>query len=437
MFRFAQKARRAFLVALAQRHQQKQQSSRAGMESLESRELLSSAHYQAAVKALNKQHHRGEALNTILFGQAPAAVQTGLDTDATDHSLTEPTSSTKVRLANVNGIETYSVRISDAGAVTTLTVDQLGDLVTAPTTTTTTFGTLSGTGTGSNTAASSEISTIASSLSLTAPTADTNVIAVTDDGKTTYSVRLQHSSTSNSKHPRGVLITVDSDGNPAGNEDVPFSVLPSAIQKGINANIPTGATALATDSTQTVNVRTIDGVVLYTTTFTTSGASTKVTVNSAGDAASLPTTTTTTFSALTKTVQNELQTLATANGVTTTIADTQSINVYTEANGTVLYSATLSATSTKNTSVTFDITITVDADGNPTTLPRSDLFGRFRGRRGFHGFAGGRGGGDFGGGSSGGSGSSNSGSNNSGGSSGSTGSNNGGLTIGSLAFLRR
>ena len=137
------------------------------------------------------------------------------------------------------------------------------------------------------------------------------------------------------------MITVDSDGNPAGNEDVPFSVLPGAIQKGINANIPTGATALATDSTQTVNVRTIDGVVLYTTTFTTSGASTKVTVNSAGDAASLPTTTTTTFGTLTKTVQNELQTLATANGVTTTIADTQSINVYTEANGTVLYSATL------------------------------------------------------------------------------------------------
>ena len=362
-------------------------------ESLEGRQLLSSSHYHLAVEALNARHRRGEALSTILFGQAPAAVQAGLTADATDHSLTAPTSSTKVKLANVDGVETYSVIISSTGAVTRLTVDQLGDEVTAPSVSKSDFGTLSGTGTGSDAAASDEITKIATALGLTAPASDTAVQVVTRDGKTTYSVRLQHSSSSTSKHPRGVMITVDSDGNLAGNEDVPFSVLSSTIQNGINTLAPSGATALASDSTQTVNVRTVDGVVLYSTNFTSSGASTKVTVNSTGAAASFPSTTTSTFGALSSTVQSAIQTLATANGVAGTIASDQSIDVYTESNGTVLYSATLSATSKKNTSVTFDITITVDSNGNPTTLPRQDLFvGRFGGFKGF----GGRGFGEFG-----------------------------------------
>ena len=448
MFKFRKQARRAFLAALAQQAHEKaslERKSTVGMESLEGRQMLSSAHYHLAVEALNSEHRHGRELSTILFGQAPMVVQTGLDTDATDLSLTAPTSSTKVKLANVDGVETYSVTESSAGAVTKLTVDALGDAVTAPATSTTTFGTLSGSGAGSDTAASNEISAIATALSLTAPASTTNVNVLTANGVTTYSVRLTHSSSSSSsKHARGVTITVDADGNPAGNEDVPFSVLPTTIQNGINALVPTGSTALAATSTQTVNVRTVDGVVLYTTTFASSGASTKVTVNTAGTAASLPSQTTTTFSALTSTVQTAIQTLATANGVSGTIASTQSINVYTEANGTVLYSATLSATSTKNTSVTFDITITVDSDGNPTVLPRRDLFGRFRGRFGFAGFDCGNSSGDpgSGAGSGTGSGSGNAGSGNdgSGGTgSGSTGSSpgGGGLTIGTESLRER
>jgi hypothetical protein len=366
------------------------------IESLEQRQLLSSSHYHAAVLALNAQHERGEALNTILFGQAPSAVQTGLNTDATDHGLTALTSSTKIRLGNTNGVEVYSARVTSTGAVTTLTVDQNGNPITAPSVSKSDFGTLSGTGTGSDSAAANEITKIATALNLTAPASDTPVLVVTRDGNTTYSVRLQHSTTT-ATHSHGVRITVDSNGNPAGNEDVPFSVFSSTIQNGLNNLAPAGATKLAVDSTQTVNVRTIDGVVLYTTSFTSNGATTKVTVNSAGTAANLPSQTTTTFGALDSKVQTAIQTLATANGVSGTIASDQSVNVYTEANGTVLYSATLSATSKKNTSVTFDITITVDSNGNPTTLPRQDLFfGRFRGHGGFFAGFGGRGFGEFG-----------------------------------------
>ena len=208
---------------------------------------------------------------------------------------------------------------------------------------------------------------------------------LTANGVTTYSVRLTHSSSSSSKHPRGVTITVDADGNPAGNEDVPFSVLPTTIQNGINALGPTGSTALAASQRRpSMSARSM------------AWCSTRLPLRAA---AHRPRSRSTPperprafqpndddFGALTSTVQTAIQTLATANGVSGTIASTQSINVYTEANGTVLYRATLSTTSTKNTSVTFDITITVDSDGNPTVLPRRDLFGRFRGQFGFAGF---------------------------------------------------
>ncbi len=368
LFSTRKKARRALLSAIAQ-----QQPSAFGLEPLEGRQLLTAS------------HHHGHSLNTILFSQAPMVVQNDLDTDATSHGLTDPSVSDTVYLNNVNGVETYSVRISSAGAVTKLTVDQLGDAVTAPTTTTTTFGALSGT------SAATEISAIATALGLTAPASTTSVLSTISNGTTTYSIRLKHSSTSTAKkHRKSVIITVDANGNPLGNENITFSVLPSAIQGAINGNLPSGATALTSDSTQSVRVRTVDGVVLYSTDFTVSGATSTVTVNAAGDVASLPAQTTTTFSTLTSTMRNSLQTLATANGVSGTIADTQSIDVYTEANGTVLYSATLTATSSTDTSSTFDITITVDSDGDPTTLPRRDLFGGRRGRHfgfGFGGFS--------------------------------------------------
>ncbi|HEX3357244.1 MAG TPA: hypothetical protein VHS31_09760 [Tepidisphaeraceae bacterium] len=416
MFQFLsrKKAHRAVLRAVSQTP-----ASSFGLEPLEGRQLLSASH-----SALLSHHHR-HSVDTIQFSQAPAAVQTGLDTDATSHSLTDPAATDTVYLNNVNGVETYSVRISSSGAVTTLTVDQLGDAVTAPTTSTTTFGALSGT------SAATEISAIATALGLTAPASSTSVLSTTSNGTTTYSIRLKHSSTSaNKKHPRGVVITVDANGNPVGNENITFSVLPSAIQGAINGNLPSGATALTSDSTQSVRVRTVDGVVLYSTDFTVNGTTSTVTVNAAGDVAGLPTQTTTTFGALSSTVQTSLQTLATANGVSGTIADTQSIDVYTEANGAVLYSATLTATSSTDSTSTFDITITVDSDGDPTTLPRRDLFVGRRGR----GF--GRGGGGCDGGSSSDDGS-DTGDTGSTGSTSSGSTDSGSTTVSTLSFRRR
>ena len=114
---------------------------------------------------------------------------------------------------------------------------------------------LSGTGAGSDTAASDEITKIAAALGLTVPASDSPVRVVTNDGKTTYSVALTYASTTTGRHAHSALITVDAAGNPAGRENLPFSVLPTAIQDGLNNGAPAGATKLATDSTQQVAVR--------------------------------------------------------------------------------------------------------------------------------------------------------------------------------------
>jgi hypothetical protein len=301
-------------------------------------------------------------------------VQTGLDTLAKNDGLSDPSSTQLVSLNNVNGIETYSVTIDGTGTVSRLTVDQNGQPVTQPTQSTTTWATLDGTGMGSDAAAAGEISAIATALSLTAPTATTVInVNTSATGVVTYSLMLSSSSSSSDSTSTqympanfGVNVIVDAAGNPVGNQRLPFSVLPSAIQTALNKNAPTGATALADTSTQSVDVRNVDGVQTYTVPFTVSGTTTTVTVDITGDLVSLPSSSTTTFSDLSSIVQTELQTLATADGVTGTISSTQSVMVLTETNGTVLYSITVSV---DGTSHTYDITLTVDADGNPTTLP--------------------------------------------------------------------
>jgi hypothetical protein len=249
-----------------------------------------------------------------------------------------------------------------------LTVNQAGAPVTAPTTTSTTFGTLG----SADSAVTSEISAIATALSLTAPTSSTAISVVTaSDGTVSYKVTLASSS---SNRGRGTTITLDSSGNPIGNENLPFSVFSSTIQDALNTNAPSGATALASTSTQTVRVRTIDGVTTYSTTFTSSGTNTTVTVNAQGTLVNLPKTSTTTFSAIPSAAQTELQTLATDDGYSGTIASTQSVSVYDEVNGTVLYTVSLPATKTSGSGNTFSITLTLtaDANGNPTTLPNDN-----------------------------------------------------------------
>jgi hypothetical protein len=352
----------------------------------------------------------GKVEDTIAFSQAPSAVQTGLTTLASTDGQAAPTSTQTVYLGNRNGVETYTLHYNTTGTSTSITVDQNGNPVTAPTESATTFGDLS----SSDSAAATEISAIATALNLTAPTDSTTInVSTTSAGTVTYSVHLSATSSGTSTtttsavsaiDPGGPMIpvggfggdeiTVDASGNPVGNQRLPFSVLPSGIQSAINSNVPSGAAALSSSSTQIVRVQTIDGVTLYTTTFDSTGTTSTITVNSSGTLVSLPSQTTADFSTIPQVAQNELQTLATADGVTTTISATQTVDVYTEANGTVIYSVSLStASSTTSTSSSGGfgdtITIAVDAAGNPTVPPGGGIG---------HGFGGGGWGGGGGGG---------------------------------------
>ncbi len=356
----------------------------------------------SASSATTYVDQHGEILRSIPFSQAPAAVQTGLKTLAATDNVTAPAATDTVYLGNSNGVESYTLISTSTGTVTRMTVDQNGKPVTDPARTITTWATLNGTGTGSDAKAAAEISKIATALGLTAP-ADTDTVNVVtaSDGSITYSIALARSSTTTTSttssdeefHDHGALISVDANGNPVGNQVLPFSALPTAIQNGINAHLPSGATALASTSTQSVRVRTLNGLTFYSVTFSTSGTDTTVTVIAAGDLASLPSSSTAEFSTIPSAAQTALQALATANGVSGTIGATQSVTVYDEGNGTKIYSVTLSATDS-STSDTFNITISVDQAGNPTVPPQNrgggcdgggegDILDRLGGR-GFH-----------------------------------------------------
>ncbi len=314
--------------------------------------------------------------STIEFSQAPTAVQTGLTTLASTDGLTAPTATQTVYLGNQDGIESYTLDYSTTGTTTRITVDQNGNAVTAQTTSTTTWATLSGTGSGSESAAAAEITAIARALGVTAPTDTTTVdVSTTAAGVSTYTVKLANSSTSTSTSSYGnqdqTVISVDSSGNPVGSQKIPFSTLPSAIQSAINSDVPTGDTALDSTSTQTVNVRTENGVTTYSVTFGSTGTQTVVTVNAAGTLTNLPSQTTEDFSAIPSAAQTELQSLATADGYTGTISTTQSVTAYDEGNGTVIYTVHLTSSSTDSsgTAITLTLTLSVDQDGNPTVPP--------------------------------------------------------------------
>jgi len=330
----------------------------------------------------------GGGLNSIEFSQAPTAVQTGLDSLATTDGLTPPasTSTQTVFLGNRNGVETYSIDLNGTGTMSVLTVDQNGSPVTAPTNGTTTSGALPG-------PVTTEIAAIATALNLTAPASTDNIRVSTPNGGTSlYTVRFTASSSSSSTFVRGRTIVIDANGNPVGNTNLPFAAMPAAIQNGLNNNLPTGASALDPTSTQSVSVRTNSGVTTYSTAFTTSGTSTTVTVDATGALAKLPSHSTTTFSTLTMTVQDAINTLAGDNGVTTPLAGTQSVQVYDEGNGTTIYSVNVpgSKTGSSGSTFSFNLTISVDQAGNPTTLPNggglfSDSFGGFTGSPFFSG----------------------------------------------------
>lgn len=332
------------------------------IEPLESRRLLSGSFHHGGFGIGFGGH--GHSANTIQFSQAPAAVQTGLDNLAATDKVTAPTATQSVFLGNSQGVETYTVDITGTGTNTRLTVDQNGNPVTAPTNSTTTFGAIT------NAAVTKEINAIATVLSLTAPTASTTVKVSTANGVSTYTVRLSKSGSTSGRN-RGTTISVDSNGNPVGDENLPFSVIPTAVQNGLNNNRPSGAAALAATSTQTVNVDTANGMTTYSTTFTASGTQTTVTVNANGQPTKLPSKSTTRFQNIPLAAQKELQTLAAADGVSGTISATQTVNVFDEGNGTTVYSVSLSASKTTSggQTLTFNVTISVDQNGNPTVPP--------------------------------------------------------------------
>ncbi len=343
------------------------------LEGLEDRRLMSSSICSGGQPALMPDGN-GKAGDAIEFSLAPTAIQNGLDTLATADGLTAPTSTSTqlVYLNNTNGVETYTMNFTSTGTTTQITVDQNGNPVTAPVKTTTTWNTLSGTGAGSNSAAAGEISAIATALGLTAPTSTTVVhVSTTSSGAVTYLVRLAGNSGQGK-----TVISVDSNGNPVGNESIPFSALPTIIQSGLNNNAPAGATAISSTSAQKVKVRTVDGVTTYSVTFSSSGTQSVVTVNAAGKKTSLPLQSTTTFSSLTSSQQKELQALATADGAST-ISQSQTVYVYDEANGTTIYSVRLNATGTDDSgaSYTYQLSLSIDQSGNPTVPPDQEFGG--------------------------------------------------------------
>jgi hypothetical protein len=87
------------------------------------------------------------------------------------------------------------------------------------------------------------------------------------------------------------------------------------------------------------------------------------------------------FSTIPSAAQTELQALATAKGFSGTIATTQNVIEYDEANGNSVYSLSVKATGTRNSGKTFTFMVTVasDQDGNPTVPPTDG--GRFFRRR--------------------------------------------------------
>lgn len=327
---------------------------------------------------LNLDHFGGATLeSTITFSQTPTAVQTGLTTLASTDNLAAPVATQTVYLSNTNGVEAYTIDETGTGIQAALTVDSSGNPVTAATKSSTTFGAIT------NTAVTAEITAIATALNITAPTS-TSVVKVSTPsaGTAVYTIKLADSTTGK-RAKKTTTIEVDSAGNPVGNISLPFSVIPTTIQTGLNTAAPVGATALATTSTQPVTVTTVDGLTTYSTTFTTTGTQTTVTVNNAGTLTNLPTTTTTstTFSAIPTAAQTELQTLATADGVTGTIATTQKVTAYAEATGTTVYAVTLSATPSGSTQ-SIMVTIASDQNGNPTVPPTT---GKKKGHGGLFG----------------------------------------------------
>jgi hypothetical protein len=330
-----------------------------GLETLEDRRLLSAA---AGVSVnLPKLPAHGD---TIEFDLTPTVVQTGLDNLATTDGVSAPTPTQTVLLHNVGGVEAYTVDITGTGTKTVLTVNAKGAPVTLPTRSTTTWGVLDGAGAGSNPAAAAEISAIVTAENLTAPTDSTTINVVTFSGGTSiYSLKLDKSG--HGKHVKSTRIFVNSDGDPVGNQILPFSVMVPAVQQGLINAAPAGS-GLTSSSTQAVYVRSYDGVATYTMTFRTTGTVTTITVDKTGALVNRPRRTDTTFSSIPLAAQAELSALAVDDGDTTAIGASHKVTSFAETNGTTVYRILLATAGGEQ------FRISVDENGDPTVPPQDD-----------------------------------------------------------------
>jgi hypothetical protein len=287
----------------------------------------------------------GGSFSTTTFSAlqtSDLAAYTGLNTAATADGLTIAATQT-VLVKTMGSVTTYSVDLNSAGQRAQFTVNAAGTLIASKTTTT--FGALT------DASVTAELTALATDLNLTAPTSSTTVYVDFSNGNTIYSVSLFKSAGRGQQ-----LISVDTNGNPAGNMRIPFSALPSTVSSALTALA--SADSLTISSTQPVYVRTSRGVTTYTVDLTSGGETYLFTVNTAGTLVS--STVPLIFASITDTaVTAELTTLASALNLTAPTASSV-VYVTTHSSGST-YSLTLTSSSGHG----HPTTLTVDSSGNP------------------------------------------------------------------------
>ncbi len=345
------------------------------IEALEPRLVFAAALGGSSPPAIN------QIVSTIQFDLAPAAVREGLGALALSSGFRDPATNANqfIRLGNYSGLETFTLDIRGAGSKLSLTVDKNGQRFTPPVKSTTTWSALN----TSQPAAAAQISRMILEMRLSPLRSGSSIQVSTDHlGQSTYTVSLKSLSTTTGRSrgaqssSESITVSVNQAGNPVGEAMLPFSVFSDAIQIGINALAPAGQ-ALFSNSTQLVRVRTLYSATSYTTSFTSPGRVTTVTVNAAGAPTTLPSKSGDVFFNASFNAQLGLSALASALGYVGDISATTPIYVFNEGQGQSVYTVKLPINKTmpNGRSVNYFITISVDQDGNPTVMPETgDVF---------------------------------------------------------------
>ena len=365
------------------------------VEPLEDRRLLSASRFSGSVSAVG-----GHSATPIEFSQAPAAVQSGLTSLGLDRPSgpadrdpdgLPPKRQRPGNLQHRHHRHRHQQRADrQAGRHAGDRRRPRAPPRSAPS---------AAPATGSNAAAANEITAIATALNLTAPTATTSIkVSTASTGVSTYTVRLSPASTTTTTttttttpplHFRTVTISVDSNGNPVGNQSIPFSAIPTSIQTALNKTKPSGATALAATATQTrprPHAERRHHLFAHLHRHRHADHRDRQRRRRADQPAQQqhhhlqPT-----CRPATPRRPPSYRPWPPPTASPTAIATGQTVNVYDEGNGTTIYSVTVGVTQTTDSGFTYtrDVTVSVDQAGNPTTLPQDG-----GGRGGFGGFGG-------------------------------------------------